>query len=299
MSDSRYKKPLISFLIYCGIIIGLGIIGIIATSGSGVLEEFSPLIPFDNIAIEIVMLLVVIIPIVSLLSALIFGFLLSPFFAWLHYVMKKKNNVFGIDKRPDSKKVQVTKGLFPAILAINFSLMLCTNENIIKVVLAEHFWIGGITSDIYIAAFSVLVGYMIGIGYMIFTPIWFILDAGIVYSNVKDESTSYQPVEARTMGGWYQIIFKGYAGIGTFFSFYSFILGLLNDSNPSDLGAFIGIILIIGLPIFAMLACLPTIILLDVIRNKRNKFVRAFARKIGIKEEVMIKFEIDQNNLIR
>ena len=294
MLNSKYKKPLTIFLFYAITIIILSVIGILARTGSSEMEDLSPLIPFDDIPLEIIMMMVVIIPLVSLLGAMIFGFVLSPIFVLLHYSTKKNNNAFGIDIRPEqNKSISISKGLFPAILAINFSLILCTNESIIDVVLTNS------GDPNYIASFAVIFVYMIGIGYLIFTPIWFILDAGLVYSNIKDKNARSQPVEARTVGGWYLILFKGYAGIGTFISFYSFLSTLISIGNYSDVGAMIGLILIIGIPFFAMLGSLPAIMFLEAIKEKRNKFVRGFARKIGIKDEVEINFSIGQSGQIR
>lgn len=286
----RYKKPLLMYLFYNIVMIGIFTIAILSR-GSVSTVNFSDIIPATDVAGDIMLIFLVIMPITSTAFALIFGFLLSPILMIIHYLLKRKNSIFGIDERPDSTKMeQLSRGLFPSIMAINFALMLCTNEIVINFVLSTDMLMGGINPNSYIAAFVILVGFLVGVGYMIFSPIWFLTDAGIVYSNLKDESSNYKPVEAKTMGGWYQILFKGYAGIGTFISFYLFIIALISNMTPGNNSAYIGLILVVGLPFFAALATLPAVIILDRIRNLRNRYIRAIARKLGIKEKVKIAF---------
>lgn len=286
----RYKKPLIMYLFYNIVMLSILTTAIISR-GSVTTVNFSDILPAEDIAGDIMLIFLVIMPIVSTVCALVFGFLLSPILMIVHYLIKKKTNIFGIDERPDSSKMeQLSRGLFPSIMAINFALMLCTNEAVINLVLSADMLMGGINPNLYIAAFVILVGFLVGVGYLIFSPIWFLTDAGIVYSNLKNESTNYKPVEAKTMGGWYQILFKGYAGIGTFISFYLFIITLITNMTPGNNSAYVGLILVVGLPFFAALATLPAVIILDRIKNIRNRYIRSIARKLGIKEKVKITF---------
>lgn len=292
MSNKKYSKAWKIYLIY---IVGLSILFLIAYIFSDIGEstnQLSPVIPGRNVVFEMFFVLVGITTMASLLGSLISGFILAPVMMILHKLIKRKNYDFGIDKRPDSDVFRNTfRGAFPAIMAINFALMLSTNSNVVRFVLDENYWLGGVTSDNYIATLFVGSGYLLFIGMMIFVPIWFILDAGIVYTNKKDEKKLDIPIEARTMGGWYLIVFKGYAGIGATFSFYMFAYKVVTGfvaQNPLQL--IMIFIIVFGLPVFLAISCIPSLIFLDKIKDKRNRYVRKIAMKLGIKDNVDILF---------
>ena len=67
-----------------------------------------------------------------------------------------------------------------------------------------------------------LLALMTGISMGIFSSVWFLLDAGIVYTNKEKVKDLAQPTEVRSVGGWYNYLLKGYAGISVILSFYAF-----------------------------------------------------------------------------
>ena len=128
-----------------------------------------------------------------------------------------------------------------------------------------------------------------GIAIALFAPVWFLMDAGIVYSNKKKLEKKRLPPEVRSVGGWYLYLLKGYAGISVLFAFYEMYTGFLaaesgNEFNP-------GFIILLLIPLLIAILMLPAIVIYDMTSEQRNKYVLKYASKFGIVKNVEVKFE--------
>ena len=100
-----------------------------------------------------------------------------------------------------------------------------------------------------------------------------------------------RPVEGRTVGGVFNDYLRGYSGFGIAFSYLQILVvyfgGLLSVLRV-DVVSLIGWF---GLPVYVILAVIPTFILLDLTRDHRIQYVRRVAAKFGITRVVKISFE--------
>jgi len=132
-----------------------------------------------------------------------------------------------------------------------------------------------------------LLSITIGISMFLFSSVWFLIDAGIVYSNAEKVENKRDLVEIRSVGGWYLYFLQGFAGIGLAFSFYVFIITMIQR------GFFKGpeLPLFLILPLIITILSIPAVILLDITIENRIKYILKWAKKFGIIKHVQIKFE--------
>ena len=79
----------------------------------------------------------------------------------------------------------------------------------------------------------------------------------------------------------------GFAGIGLAFSFYVFIITMIQKGllKGPELPLFL------MLPLIITILSIPTVILLDITIDKRKKYILKWAKKFGIIKHVHINFE--------
>ncbi|MFX0062323.1 MAG: hypothetical protein ACFFC7_09070 [Candidatus Hermodarchaeota archaeon] len=147
---------------------------------------------------------------------------------------------------------------------------------------------------ITIVTFIALLMFTFGIAMMLFSSVWFLLDTGNVYSNkekVENENLD-QPIEGRAGGGWYLGLLKGYAGIGVIFSYYQlvFLFFLEGSSEGLVLSPIMIVNILIWFPLMLIIAiaAIPALILLDLIKEHRINYIRNWANRLGITENVEI-----------
>ena len=131
----------------------------------------------------------------------------------------------------------------------------------------------------------------IALSMFVFSPGWFLIDAGIVYSTEEQVRETDKPVEGRTVGGVFNDYLKGYSGFSVAFSYLQIIVvyyGSQISAGIIDIASLIGWF---GFPVYVILTVIPTIILLDIIRDHRIQHVRKIAAKFGITRVVKIYFE--------
>ncbi len=111
-----------------------------------------------------------------------------------------------------------------------------------------------------------------------------LMDAGISYLNQKKVEGTEKLIEIKTSGGWYLNLLKGYTGIGVIISNYLIMLQL-----PGNWWNLIinNALFLLGLKI----SSIPAVILLDVTKDHRIKYVRKWAMKFGINKKVEIFFQ--------
>ena len=119
----------------------------------------------------------------------------------------------------------------------------------------------------------------------LFSPAWFLQDSGIVYTNKEKVRNTTKPIELKSVGGWYIGFLKGYTGISVIITFYSFVIELLSQLTGDQFHFSIPLFLLL-LPILLCLWAMPAILLFELTREKRRKFVLKWANKLDITEDL-------------
>ncbi len=207
MGISKYKKSL--FL--DGVLIALIIVIFLFLEPIRGDQDFSQLIPGKGF-IETTLLFIFIWPIGAIIGGVLFGYILSPLFLFIHKKTIGFTMDYGIQENLKSQKFKsMYKGIFPALLAINFSLMFALDNNIADEVVYNIGDISNMPSTVNIIAFLIILSITIIIAMGLFSPVWFLNDAGIVYSNQEKvrKKQLEKPIIGRSVGGWYMNLMKG------------------------------------------------------------------------------------------
>jgi hypothetical protein len=294
---SKYRNALIIILVYYFLFFGLLSYFNLSEAYSEQGPYFSPLIPSNDQYIEIALIFLVFSPISALIGGLVGGYVLAPAFLFTHKYILGSKMLYGIQDRPQPQTFnKVMRGYYPALLAANLnSIILFSAPWILDLILNKELMESGglVYSTIYGPGFLVLIMFTIGLGTLVFSPTWFLTDAGIVYSNKEKVEGTDQPVEGRTVGGRFTDYLRGYAGIGVIFSYLQFLSFFISEktipANPVDILVFV--VFFFGIPIFMLISVIPSLIILDITKEHRVRFVRSFAEKMGIADYVEILFE--------
>jgi len=283
----KYRKAFVIFLGVETLIVLLVIYGL----AFGQSFDASPLIPLTNVFHEI-MFVFIVIPISSSIGAIIGGYALTPIFLLSHKRIYRKA-IYGIQETNTAKKFKRTlQGYYPGLLAFNISSIILFIAPMIRNRLLSPGMLGEAPLVYqYIFENLFLLMFTIALGMLIFSPGWFLIDAGIVYSTEEQVRGTDRPVEGRTVGGVFNDYLKGYSGFSIAFSYLQILLvsfGDLINVERVDIASLIGFF---GIPVYVILTVIPTFILLDLIRDHRIQYVRRMAAKIGITRVVKISFE--------
>ncbi|MHA1821298.1 MAG: hypothetical protein ACTSVC_12545, partial [Promethearchaeota archaeon] len=222
--SSKYKSALIIFIVF-DIFILIIFNTALFLNRTNTLGDLSPIIPGKNTIFDLIYIFLILPIIFNIIFSLVFGYLISPLFTIFHYLFMKRDYEYAIDKRPYSDTFKdTTRFFFPALFAINIALILAQTPSVIRIALYKSEWAHGINTGLYLSTFYSILPYAMIIGVIVYIPIFFITDAGIIYKNKDKDKNKHKPVEARTMGGYYSTLFKGYTGISAVISYYSFIM---------------------------------------------------------------------------
>ena len=271
-------EALIALLVIYGLIFGQGF-------------DASPLIPFTNVFHEI-MFVFIVIPISSTIGAIIGGYALAPIFLRFHKTIYRKA-IYGIQETNQAKIFKRTlQGYYPGLLAFNISsVIILLALKIRNQLLSPSMLEEAPLVFQYILENLFLLMFTIALSMLIFSPGWFLIDAGIVFSTEEQVRGTDRPVEGRTVGGVFNDYLRGYSGFGIAFSYLQILVvyfgGLLSVLRL-DIVSLIGWF---GLPVYIILAVIPTFIILDLTRDHRIQYVRRVAAKFGITRVVKISFE--------
>ncbi|MFO7796181.1 MAG: hypothetical protein R6W84_08510 [Promethearchaeia archaeon] len=275
MTIKRYKKPLIiTTIIFVIFLLVTFILGFFA-SGSGFIA-FSPI---ENMGFDSLLILLI-----SWASALIGGILpgyvLAPLLLVVHKYTIGLKMEYGIQERSQSKEFKGSlRGFFPVLMTINFALILSENP------VLQEFFVGYTTDFAQGLTFNILISFLLGFSLAAFSAVWFLLDAGIVYTNrnrVKDKTF---PVEVRGVGSWLNYLLKGYAGITVIISYYQILAVFISINLGGGSVEISNIIFLITWPLFPIIFTLiivPIFILIDMTYEHRKRYIQKFAKKIGI-----------------
>jgi hypothetical protein len=287
MNVSKYKSAIIIFGVYCIFWI---VCSIVLDSLVGFGMNFSTFIPFSDMGIEISLISMLIWPLSATLSLLLGGYLFAPLFLLIHKLIFRSNVDYGIFIKQKTDKFHfVVQGLFSALMAINFSLILLDiNPNIVRLSIgtAEE-----LRADHYVTTFVVLLVVTIGISNLLFSPTWFLMDSGILYSNKRRMMESYKPPEIRSVGRWYDQFLKGYASVSVFLSYFEFISIFLIEI-AGDINLFLLLlIMFIPFPLFLIIPIIPALLISESIIEHRNNYIRKIAKILKITSKVDVIFE--------
>jgi hypothetical protein len=291
MKFSKYKKPFTYFIIYFLTFLIVAIIFLILGESS----QISSFILVNNLMLEIMMILTIFCPLAAMIGSLVGTYLMSPLFLFIQKKVIGSEYEYGIEHRPgEDRFTKSFRGFFGALLAINFSLIFAFNEKIAEAVLYNE-QSGGAS-----AAFIVLLIFTSAAALILFAPVWSLLDSGIVYSNEIKLKDSDQPIEVRSIGGFYKNLLKGYASIGVVLSFYQFFANIVSAELASEAVSLADLLsaslILIPFPILLTIAFIPAIILLDILRTQRINYVRKWAKFFGINEVVDVKIDKLKSN---
>jgi len=226
---------------------------------------------------------------VGAIIGIFFGYLLAPLFLYIHKLVIGPEMTYGIqevrDPTPDKFK-GFYKGFFPALMALNFAIIFSSSTAVRNLLFSSD-----VDQDdpvnIILGVF-ILLALTSAIALALFSPVWFLLDSGIIYSNQKKLEKKKIPAEIRSVGGWYLYLLKGYAGISVIFYFYTIVTAYYSVES----GNFAGIIIFSALPFIITLFIMPSVMLFDMTSEHRNKYILKFAAKYGIINNVQVKFEV-------
>ena len=278
MRFSYYKKPILVFSIT--LLVGILIFILFPPDST----PYTILIPIDDATIEILMLLIIY-PVSGLIGAFLIGYILIPLIMLIHVKIWGRKLEYGFIKTKKPEKFKKTfKAFFPILLAVNLALILASNQDLMKVIIyPDH----QVTEGVNSIGVTFLLMYTVGISMGIFSAIWMINDAGVVYSNRKKIERTGDAFEIRSVGNFIKSLLKGYAGLSVIVSFVNYIFFYVITFGKYEgllVNTFIQILIPIALTCFNAIS----IMFLDIAEEKNVKYVKFFAKKLGIVDNVEI-----------
>ncbi|MFX0059370.1 MAG: hypothetical protein ACFE85_06900 [Candidatus Hodarchaeota archaeon] len=265
----------------------------------------SRFVPFDSVFNELAFLFIIIIPVSSIIGFVLGGYFLTPVVIYIHKKIFGKKMFYGIHYQPSIDKIKLfSKAIFPAFMAINLSTLFLTPEIVSflldATLVTEFETIMKVGVLVRLLSESVLLMFTFGLALGLFSIVWFLEDSGIIYSNKKSINSlerAEEPFTLKSMGDWFQTIFKSYAGLGAIISYvliiYEFLTNFIKNLGiPGNLLNIPSLVLWLGLPFYLVLAAIPCLILNDLIRNHRIKYIRKIADKFKIRDPALISFQL-------
>ena len=187
----KYKKALIFVIIFEAVHLSLMMFFYTGT------PQF---FPEDFLLIVLIYYIVFILG--TIFGAVLLGYLLTPVYLFAHKKFIGINKTYGIQDNPKPQKFAIFQSLFPVLLSLNLSLMLISNEIILRFVYGEKIDLSSLnirTFNVFMIFFVFLNTITNVIAFGIFSPAWFLLDGGIIYSNKESENKKGRPGEVRTV----------------------------------------------------------------------------------------------------
>lgn len=244
-------------------------------------SKVTSFLPFENVYLEMPVLFMAI-PLSATLGALLGGYLLSPVYLWVHRWLFR-GSVYGVRVVPGSEGFRGTfRGFYPALLAFNLnSLIVELWPRVLEGLLDPQLLAAPL---MYRNSFGsvVLMAGTIGLSMAVFSPAFFLLDGGVVYSTEGRAEGSGRPGEVRAVGGWFNDYLRGYAGLSVAFSYLLFVFRYVSTFEMEV----VFVLFWVGLPFFVTVSTIPTFIYLDKVRGRTAAYVRGFAEKMGISSEM-------------
>ena len=194
-----YKRALLIFLGISALLTIFTVYGInimIESLGDSSRMDLTPLAPVRGGWGGLSVLLFVI-PVSASLGTLIGGYTLAPLYLFLHKTFFKRM-IYGIQKAPQKRGFrQMFKGLYPALLAVNInSIILFSSPDLLNRILVPGLLLDDVDFAIRYALGSIVLSMLtVGLGMLVFSPSWSLMDAGVVYSNQERVQGTGRPVD--------------------------------------------------------------------------------------------------------
>lgn len=238
-------------------------------------KGFYAVIPVDNAGLELIIIFILIV-IAGIIGGLIIGYILGPLFLIVHRLIFKQKTLFGIQEKPEPEIFKGTiKAFFPALLAVHIALMFGGKMFMIEIIVTNP---SGAFAPLLTVLILTIITFFISMA--LFSPIWFLLESGIVYSNKEKVKNKREPIELRSVGGWFMSQLKGYVGIAVIISYVVFTIEMIVWIGPAlDISA---LIILVLFPFILTILGLPAMICLELTINNRRNYILKFAKKIGI-----------------
>ncbi len=292
MRKSKYTKSLIIFCVYCIFWVGISI-AMSRILGYG--QNLSPIIPFRDAGLEIGFISILFLPLASIIGTLVGGYLFTPLYLYVHTKIFRNRFQYGIYLKPEYKKFKFSsQGLFASLMAINISLLLLNPDTVRFITGNYGVSLAELTPDLYTITFVVLLIFTFTFTNLLFSPTWFLMDAGILYSNKLILNETMKPLEIRSIGRWYEQFLKGYTGVSVIISYVNFIT-IFFIAAGNNFSLFITtLIIFIPFPIIMIIPSIPALIILDMIKEKRIKYILNKARNLGITDRMEVSIHLKE-----
>jgi hypothetical protein len=209
------------------------------------------------------------------------GFALAPLFLWVYKKIMGRNHLFSIQELHTPEKFHgMFKGLFPVLLATNFTLLLIFDPIIMNHPLFQDYYLQW---DAIIFLFFNLCAILQVPAFALFSAAWIVLDSGIVTTDKDEFADISAPTELQSAGGWYLSFLKGYAGISVVLTLYQFTFDFLATYGSEVHWS--AVFFMYTLPIVITLWVIPAIMLVSASYGRRKSYILGVARRLGIKDE--------------
>lgn len=298
----KYIKPIFLFLVYEIFIIVI-FYSLIIFFPDILTYNLSPFLPFENILYEEIFLCNFLIPFSGIVGYVLGGYVLAPSILYIHKKIFGGKLIYGIQEKPEVREISIfTKSFFPVMLAINIaSTIIISSDGLITDLILSPLLSGFKYTSSGLAlrrALSLLLLFptAFATSMLVFSAVWFLKNAGIVYSNENKVESISDPWVIRSVGGWFHTILKGYGGVGVIITFTSFLI----SSIASIIGSLVDVTLWLTLILWftgiflLILATIPSLILNGIIRKKSASYVRKYANKLGIDQAVDMDFSLGE-----
>ena len=296
---AKYKILILVFVLYIVFWIILMIV-LLTFLGEATRINLTPLLSKQNFIIELTLIFILILPLSSLLGLVFGGYIISPLILYLHKKINRSKRFYGILHEKKQEKLRmISKGIFPMLMSINLASLLLTPTFIQLILSAEIIFrlesVSNLPMLTQFLAESVALMITFGLTTTFFSSVWFLKDAGIIYSNKEKIESSEEFVEVKSIGEWFNTFLKSYAGISALLTYliviYNFFSNFLTNTGVLNILNIPILILWIGMPFYLAISLIPTIILNDLLETKRVNYIKKIAEKLDIKNTAIISFE--------
>jgi len=286
MTFSKYLKPLIIFIFSLAVVFIINFL--VLGTAPGFMLLLSTSMPVDSLILNLL----------TVFSAIIFGYLfgyiLGPLFIFIHKKTIGRKMVYGIEEKPVTKKFKgyFTKALWPALFSINIALILANYPFVTDLITSIP--TPGLLSPLAPwATFIAILPITTAASLIVFSPVLHLIDSGIIYHNKDKTRDMYDSTEVRNIGNWFNTLLKGYAGIAVFYNYFSFFSNMIELMIASpDLTSGIASIFTLAIyPILITILIIPSIIILDITREKRRTYLLKKVKKFQIEQPMEIEIK--------
>lgn len=228
----------------------------------------------------------------GILTTGVIGYFLGPLLLRFHNKIIGKKLIYGIQelKMPDKYR-RTFYSFLPALMAVSLSMIFADNESVIDLLISQEYFDQGGTMELAVLlSFIILLPLTSLVSLIIFTPVWTLLESGIVYSNRNKVRNKMRPEEIDGVGSWYYKTIKGYVGIGAVVSYFRFIVYSFHaydlDQGILESGALGALIFLPLLPLILMIFFIPAMIIFNSTSEKRRQNLLELAKKLRINQDL-------------